>query len=68
MKDWKHFEDNCPRCGNEAEIYTSAPDGYAYDGDLAQCVECGLEGGVMVDDGNDDGIDTAYIDWNDYED
>jgi len=54
MKKWKHFNDECPRCGNEAEVFTSATgDGYAYDGDNAECFECGLLGSVSVDEDDD---------------
>ena len=49
MKKWQTFGDECPKCGSPAEVYTSAQDGYAYDGDNAQCVECGHGGSVSCD-------------------
>lgn len=67
-KQWKHFGDECPRCGNEAEVYTSAKEeGYAYDGDEAICVECGLSGAIDAGDEDDDGNCMARVDWNDVE-
>jgi hypothetical protein len=69
MKTWKRFGDECPKCGSEAEVLTSAPEGYAHDGDDAQCVECGLDGSVVCDgDENDNGDTIAYVSWSDYED
>lgn len=69
MKEWKLFNDECTRCGNVAEVFTDADqEGYAYDGDDARCVECGLLGNVSVGDEKEDGDCIAYIDWNDYED
>lgn len=66
MKNWKSFNDECPRCGSEAEVFTDAiEDGYAFEDDDARCVECGLKGAVYVsceEEGN------AYVSWNDYED
>jgi transcription elongation factor Elf1 len=67
-KEFKRFGDECPKCGSEAEVLTTAPVGYAHDGDLAQCVECGHEGSVSCDgDENDNGDTVAFVQWNDYE-
>jgi uncharacterized Zn finger protein len=66
MKNWKPFNDECPRCGNMAEVFTSAKDEYVYDGDNVECFECGLLGGIIVDE-DDDGSGVARVDWNDYE-
>jgi uncharacterized Zn finger protein len=67
-KQWQRFGDECPKCGAEAEILTTAPDGYGYDGDLAQCVECGHGGSVSCDgDENDNGDTLAHVEWDDYE-
>lgn len=67
MKHWKDFTDECPRCGNTASVFTSAKGEYVYDGDNAECFECGLLGSVCVDE-NYDGEGEARIDWNDYDD
>ncbi len=68
MKNWKDFNDECPNCGDIAEVYTSAKGEYVYDGDLAQCKGCGLEGAINVSDEDDDGFCGARVDWNDYDD
>lgn len=44
---WEH--DQCDYCGGDAEVLTSAKNGYAYDGDQARCTECGLPGGITCD-------------------
>jgi len=68
MKKWQTFGDECPKCGSPAEVYTSAQDGYAYDGDNAQCVECGHGGSVSCDgDQDDDGNTTAWVSWDDFD-
>lgn len=45
-KPWPHEE--CPECGDDVEIQTDAPDGYAYDSDPWRCVE-GHRGTMLVD-------------------
>ena len=70
MKNWKPFNDECGRCGGGfIHILTdSKKDGYAYDGDDAECIECGLKGSVCVNgDEDDNGDATAHISWNDYD-
>lgn len=67
MKNWKPFNDDCPRCGNGAEVFTDAKGDYVYDGDNVECFECGLLGCINVDE-NDEGIAVADVSWNDYED
>jgi len=68
-KQWQQFGDECPKCGAPAEVLTSAKNGYAHDGDNAQCVECGLSGIVCCDGDQDDaGNTTAWVLFNDYED
>ena len=63
-KEWKIFGDECPRCGNEAEVFTDCKEeGSAYDGDDARCCECGLTGGVNVGNEDDNGDCSAYVDW-----
>jgi hypothetical protein len=63
QKQWKPFEDECDKCGAQAEVFTEAEkEGFAYDGDEARCPECGRKGGVSVD-----GPDEAWIVWNDEE-
>ena len=71
MKTWKPFNDECTRCGSDdIRVLTDAKEpGYAYDGDDAECLECGLLGCVNVDgDEDDNGEARAFISWNDYED
>ena len=71
MKNWKPFYDECARCGSsDMLVFTDAEqDGYAYDGDDAKCNECELLGSVIIDcEENDNGDNSAHIDWNDYED
>jgi hypothetical protein len=67
MKNWKPFNDECTRCGTQPEVFTSAKGEYVYDGDNVECFECGLMGSICVDE-NDNGDNSAHIDWNDYED
>jgi hypothetical protein len=70
MKDWKPFNDECTRCGgSDVRVLTDATqDGYAYDGDDAECLECGLLGSVCIDgDENDNGEATAHVSWDDYD-
>ena len=51
MKKWRPIDwDGCDLCGDSAEIYTDADDGYAYDGDPARCVSCGAVGHVSADE------------------
>lgn len=67
MKQWKTFNGECTRCGNNpVDVFSSAKEDYAYDGDNAECFECGLLGSVSVDE-DDDGICISDIIWNDYE-
>ena len=70
MKEWKFFDDECNRCGgSDIRVLTDAKeDNYAYDGDDAECLECGLLGCVSIDgDEDDNGNATARISWNDFE-
>lgn len=68
MKNWKPFNDECPRCGNNpVDVFTSAKEDYVYDGDRVECSECSLQGCITCDE-NDDGIGIAYTVWDDYED
>lgn len=67
MKKWKQFNDECPRCGNEAEVFTSANGEFVYDADNVECFDCGLTGSICVDE-DDDGGGVAHVDWQDYED
>lgn len=65
MKDWKPFEDECASCGgSDIRVLTDAKEGYAYDGDDVECLECGLKGGICVDDEDENGDCTARVDWN----
>lgn len=56
-------DESCHVCGNELEIHTEASqegvsDGWlAFDGDKAECPECGFQGWVCADE------DGAYINW-----
>ena len=53
MKEWKYFEfEQCPACGNDVEVLTSAPVGYVQDGDAVRCVDtkCGFKSCLSVDD------------------
>ena len=64
MKKWKYFGDECPRCGDEAEVYTdSMVIGYFYEDDEARCADCGLTGGVIFSEEHGAGIS-----WADFED
>ncbi|WP_407431276.1 hypothetical protein [Arcticibacter sp.] len=68
-KKWKLFGDECPICGSEAEVFTdSKDDGFAYDDDDDRCVECGLEGNVIIGDEDDNGGCPAYVSWSDFDD
>lgn len=67
MKKWKSFNDECINCGGgDIRVLTDAKeDGYAYDGDNAECLECGQLGSVCIDgDEDDNGNCTAHISWN----
>lgn len=66
-KEWKAFNDECQRCGCQPEVFTSAKGEYVYDGDNVECFNCGLLGGISVDE-NDEGHGVASVIWNDYED
>lgn len=44
---WEH--DQCGHCGGDAVILTPAPGGYAYDGDAARCIKCGMPGSICCD-------------------
>lgn len=65
--EWKPFNDECPRCGNQPEVFTSAKGDYVYDCDNVECFECGLLGCINIDE-DDDGNGIARVVWNDYED
>ena len=66
MEDWKPFGDECPRCGNSAEVLTaSTKEYYAYEDDDVRCVECGLIGVVYVAEENEGG---AWVSWNEFDD
>ena len=67
MKNWKPFNDDCPKCGEQPEVFTDAKGEYVYDGDNVECFGCGTLGCIVVDE-NDEGIADAYVSWNDYED
>ena len=57
-KRWRPWDDECPRCGDAAEVLTSAcKDYYAHDGDEARCVTCHHPGYVVVTE------DDAYVHW-----
>jgi hypothetical protein len=56
--NWQPFNDDCPHCGCEAEVYTTAAAGFAIDGDEARCTGCGCPGMVSCDE---DG--TGYVLW-----
>jgi len=62
MKRWETFKDECPHCGDGAEVLTDSGRGnFAYDGDEARCVSCDCPGSVVVDTVDD----PAYINWHD---
>jgi len=70
MKNRNTFNDECTRCGGgDIRVLTDTKeDGYAHDGDEAECLECGLKGMVCVDgDENGEGECTSHISWDDYE-
>lgn len=46
---WRPWDDECPECGDDAEVRTTAPDG-AYDGDAVRCVACKHPGHVVVEE------------------
>ena len=47
---WVEWEfDECPHCGAAAEILTSAKPGFAFDGDEARCMRCGMPGHICCD-------------------
>lgn len=51
VKEWKYFEyEQCPRCGDDLEVFNAEPEGIVYDGDEIRCVECDFRSGVSVDD------------------
>ena len=56
---WQPFDDDCPYCGEEAEVLTEADEGYAYDGDTARCCDCHCLGVVWVDE---EGAGTSWHD------
>ncbi len=60
-KIWRPFEDNCPECGDAAEVLTdSGKDNYVYDGDKARCMACHWPGSACIQED-----DPAWIDWSD---
>jgi predicted RNA-binding Zn-ribbon protein involved in translation (DUF1610 family) len=49
---WRDTDFECPECGSIAQVRTSAPEDYFYDGDELKCTECDIAGQIIVDDGN----------------
>lgn len=51
MKNWKKFNDECGSCGGvDIRVLTAyEADGGAYDGDIAECLECGATGMIYID-------------------
>lgn len=57
---WHFWEnDNCPFCGNIAEVNSPSSD-WAWDGDEARCCECGCPGWIDCDSETD-----AIVVWHD---
>jgi predicted RNA-binding Zn-ribbon protein involved in translation (DUF1610 family) len=52
MKLWRDTDFECPNCGNLAEVETSAPEDYFYDGDMLRCSECNTIGQIMIEEGD----------------
>jgi len=60
-KKWRLWPgDNCPKCGDEVEIFTASDeDGLGYDGDTARCVECKYDKGYL----SVEALDSCFINW-----
>ncbi len=71
-KQWKHYNDNCPNCGEDLEVFSAIPkeqetdDIQVYDGENVRCAaKCGFEscidvsedGNATVQDGNIDELE-----------
>jgi len=58
-KIWRYFPDQCPNCGNDAEVYTdeNSDEGWVFDSDPVKCVECCAKGSMVVYDVEEVGID-----------
>ena len=57
---WRPFDGECDHCGCGSEVLTaSGRDGFAYDGDLVRCDECGFPGTLVVEE------DDVWIHWHD---
>jgi predicted RNA-binding Zn-ribbon protein involved in translation (DUF1610 family) len=52
IKLWRATDFECPECGDMAEVETSAPKDFFFDGDALRCVECEAKGQIMVDEGH----------------
>lgn len=60
-KEWKMWEgEDCAECGSMPEVFTSAKQGLACDGDPVRCPECDMKGGMTVDDA------VASVNWDDF--
>lgn len=57
---WRDFEEECPECGDLAEVDTDEPIGYVLDGDPVRCPGCGLTGAISCDADSD-----PYVNWSD---
>ena len=64
---WINWDfDDCERCGDGVEVYTSATQrgggAWVHDGDTVRCVSCALRGAITLDAETD-----AYVIWSDQE-
>lgn len=58
IEEWRNLEwTDCPECGGDLSVFTSARDGYCFDGDKVRCSDCNLDSCMSVD--SDDG--TAWV-------
>lgn len=56
---WRYYPDSCPDCGSDLEVFTdSDEEGFVFDDDPVQCVECGARGIITVY-----GEDAVEIQW-----
>jgi DNA-directed RNA polymerase subunit RPC12/RpoP len=60
MKIWQSREwlDDCPRCGENAEVFTDCMDNEVEDADEIRCPNCDLRGQVTVY--NCDDVETCW--------